>query len=240
MRPAVSLQAGKLMAFRRVGETFRDAERPQRLVHRRAVAVVSSTSSSSSCFGDAKDAPIKRGEGRERSDARGMPGLYPQLNEEKPRAAEFLGLSHRLRTASPPPPARQRGAPRLALLEGFPSVSLSSPPVVSSLCCLSGGRVRTILQRKFAMKPASQRPDTSQSPWKVVRSQSGNLPVYSRIMSNGTKVNTVVRGIFGDVSNFKKELMNVCEAPVRSKANGVEVEGLHVKKVKQWLQTLGY
>ena len=39
---------------------------------------------------------------------------------------------------------------------------------------------------------------------------------------------------------LKKDLMSICEAPVRERCGSLEVKGLHVIKIKQWLVHLGF
>ncbi|KAF8821117.1 large subunit ribosomal protein IMG2 [Cardiosporidium cionae] len=82
--------------------------------------------------------------------------------------------------------------------------------------------------------------DTTAIPFKVSRTASGNLPVYPRIKRHGTIVTTQIRHIFGDIAVLKKDLMQICEAPVRERMGSLEIKGLHVLKIKQWLQHLGY
>merc|ERR1712196_212114 len=75
--------------------------------------------------------------------------------------------------------------------------------------------------------------------WKVLRTHNGNLPVYTRIRYGGLEVTTLVQHFFGDVETMRKELMNVCESPVRVRAGKLEVRGLHSWKIKEWLVSLG-
>ncbi|KAL8272712.1 hypothetical protein Esti_003348 [Eimeria stiedai] len=74
----------------------------------------------------------------------------------------------------------------------------------------------------------------------VLRTPSGNLPVYSRIRKHGTVVTTIIRHAMGDISALKKDLLAICEAPVRERCGTLEVKGLHVLKIKQWLTHLGF
>ncbi|KFG47045.1 mitochondrial large subunit ribosomal protein IMG2 [Toxoplasma gondii RUB] len=76
--------------------------------------------------------------------------------------------------------------------------------------------------------------------FQVVRTPSGNLPVYSRVRKHGTEVTTIVRHAFGDITAMKKDLVAICEAPVRERLGTLEVKGLHVLKIKQWLRSLGF
>lgn len=96
---------------------------------------------------------------------------------------------------------------------------------------------RSLVEVKF--RKASGK-DTSNIPFKVLRTPSGNLPVYSRIRKHGTAVTTVIRHAMGDISALKKDLLAICEAPVRERCGTLEVKGLHVLKIKQWLTHLGF
>ncbi|CBZ55876.1 conserved hypothetical protein [Neospora caninum Liverpool] len=96
---------------------------------------------------------------------------------------------------------------------------------------------RSLVEVKFAQQRGS---DTSHVPFKVVRTPSGNLPVYSRVRKHGTEVTTIVRHAFGDITAMKKDLVAICEAPVRERLGTLEVKGLHVLKIKQWLRSLGF
>ena len=69
---------------------------------------------------------------------------------------------------------------------------------------------------------------------------SGDLPVYSVYRRGGLEVNTIVRNLEGDVSALIQELRTVCEAPVRARVGSLEIRGLHVWKVKEWLISCGF
>ncbi|CAK9058076.1 unnamed protein product [Durusdinium trenchii] len=79
----------------------------------------------------------------------------------------------------------------------------------------------------------------STRPWKVLRSQNGELPVYSRYRYAGKEVTTIVTHIFGDIEAIRKELMSVCESPCRERPGKLEVRGYHKWKIKEWLLSLG-
>mmetsp|Transcript_29634 Transcript_29634/g.83555 ORF Transcript_29634/g.83555 Transcript_29634/m.83555 type:complete len:195 (-) Transcript_29634:6-590(-) len=81
--------------------------------------------------------------------------------------------------------------------------------------------------------------DRPPPPWKVLRSHNGNLPVYTETRKHGLEVTTTVRHFFGDIDHMRKELMRVCESPVRVRKGSFEIKGLHTWKVKEWLGALG-
>lgn len=82
-------------------------------------------------------------------------------------------------------------------------------------------------------------PDRPPRSWKVLRSHNGEIPVYTRYRHGGTEITTLVRHFFGDIECMRKELSQVCEAPVRIRAGKLEVRGLHKWKIKEWLTSLG-
>eukprot|EP00928_Gymnodinium_smaydae_P044072 TRINITY_DN29425_c0_g2_i1.p2 TRINITY_DN29425_c0_g2~~TRINITY_DN29425_c0_g2_i1.p2 ORF type:complete len:229 (+),score=42.87 TRINITY_DN29425_c0_g2_i1:56-688(+) len=81
--------------------------------------------------------------------------------------------------------------------------------------------------------------DRPPPPWKVLRTQNGNLPVYEQFRKHGTEVTTYIKHFYGDVETMRKDLNRVCEAPVRVRAGALEVRGLHSWKIKEWLVSLG-
>ncbi|AFZ81580.1 hypothetical protein BEWA_009940 [Theileria equi strain WA] len=95
---------------------------------------------------------------------------------------------------------------------------------------------RFIIQRKFVKDPEIK---PKNLPFKVTRTPSGNLPVYMRIRAHGTVMYTVVRHIYGDVQAMKEQLRILCESPVRERIGSLEVQGIHVMKIKRWLKNCG-
>mmetsp|Transcript_41805 Transcript_41805/g.116584 ORF Transcript_41805/g.116584 Transcript_41805/m.116584 type:complete len:206 (-) Transcript_41805:75-692(-) len=82
-------------------------------------------------------------------------------------------------------------------------------------------------------------PERPAPPWKVLRTHNGNLPVYLRVSYQGAVVTTLVAHFYGDVEHMRKELMRICEAPVRIRCSKFEIRGLHTWKIKEWLTSLG-
>eukprot|EP00386_Alphamonas_edax_P009642 GDKI01031615.1.p1 GENE.GDKI01031615.1~~GDKI01031615.1.p1 ORF type:complete len:137 (-),score=20.92 GDKI01031615.1:160-570(-) len=116
------------------------------------------------------------------------------------------------------------------------SSSSSSRVFAPSQTFLGGVRHRV----EFSYVQKNKDADTKNLPFKINRTTSGNLPIYAKIRKRGTEVTTIVRMCFGDVQALRKELMNVCEAPVREHAGFLEVKGLHTHKIKDWLVSLGF
>ncbi|CAK64145.1 unnamed protein product (macronuclear) [Paramecium tetraurelia] len=88
-----------------------------------------------------------------------------------------------------------------------------------------------------------------ESPFRVLRSQNGNLPVYKKYFARSEVPRTVVRHIEGDVNEFIKELRKVCSnADVIEKVQDetldqvgrVEVNGSHTISVRKWLTQIGF
>ncbi|EAN32090.2 Mitochondrial large subunit ribosomal protein (Img2) family protein [Theileria parva strain Muguga] len=99
-------------------------------------------------------------------------------------------------------------------------------------------QLRSIVQSSFAKSSKSKK--TNNLPFKVTRTPSGNLAVYLKIRAHGTVLYTVVRHIYGDVQAMKEQLRILCESPVRERVGSLEVQGMHVKKIKKWLVSCGY
>ena len=76
----------------------------------------------------------------------------------------------------------------------------------------------------------------------VERSSTGNhLPVYTEYKGGGTKVETILRKISGDVESLKAELEKVVyPEPVDVRAGKLVVRGNYVLRVKKWLLGLGF
>jgi len=80
----------------------------------------------------------------------------------------------------------------------------------------------------------------------------GFLPVYSDIRIGGTKKTTVIRKVSGDRQAFVQELVAVIsstdaykdgkkEVKYRIRTGGnIEVDGIHIKNVREWLAGLGF
>lgn len=99
------------------------------------------------------------------------------------------------------------------------------------------GWTRSIVQAQFARR---SNVDSKKLPFKVTRTPSGNLAVYTKIRAHGTFVCTVVRHIHGDVQALKEQLRILCESPVRERIGSLEIQGPHVRKVKSWLVSCGF
>mmetsp|Transcript_29246 Transcript_29246/g.83082 ORF Transcript_29246/g.83082 Transcript_29246/m.83082 type:complete len:205 (-) Transcript_29246:98-712(-) len=82
-------------------------------------------------------------------------------------------------------------------------------------------------------------PERPPPPWKVLRSHNGNLPVYTKLSKGGIEATTNIIHFFGDVEHMKKEVMKICESPVRLRSGRLEVRGLHAWKLKEWLVSIG-
>ncbi|KAM3134138.1 hypothetical protein pb186bvf_013759 [Paramecium bursaria] len=78
-------------------------------------------------------------------------------------------------------------------------------------------------------------------PFKIFRSENGNLPIYRKYFSGRENPRTVIRKIEGDIDAFTNELRKVCSnADVHQKIGRVEVSGSHIESVRKWLLGLGF
>lgn len=79
-------------------------------------------------------------------------------------------------------------------------------------------------------------------PFHVDRSTTGkHFPVYTFYSGSGTKVQTVVRRMSGDIETLKEELEKVVEnAEVVVRPGKLLVRGNYVLRVKRWLLGLGF
>jgi large subunit ribosomal protein L49 len=82
--------------------------------------------------------------------------------------------------------------------------------------------------------------NTASLPFKVERTSTGQLPVFSDIRNGRTNVLTIVRRCAGDLAELKGELEKLTGSLVEIKTNKLEIKGPHTKKVKLWLRHLGY
>ena len=74
-----------------------------------------------------------------------------------------------------------------------------------------------------------------------MRSNKGNLPVYTDFRSGGNRHLTVVRKVEGDLAAFRTELSKVVSnATIEEKMGRLEISGIHTQKVKLWLTRLGF
>jgi large subunit ribosomal protein L49 len=78
-------------------------------------------------------------------------------------------------------------------------------------------------------------------PFKIFRTHTNNLPVYSEYTHERTVKKTVIRHIIGDIDEFKRELSKiVSNAEIKHKTGKVIVSGMHAEKIKLWLRRLGF
>ncbi|OEH76969.1 large subunit ribosomal protein img2 [Cyclospora cayetanensis] len=95
----------------------------------------------------------------------------------------------------------------------------------------SAQSIRCLVEVKFRRTGGK---DTSGIPFKVLRTPSGNLPVYSRIRKHGTAVTTIIRHAMGDITALKKDLMAICEAPVREREDVLDSAFLLTQERDAW------
>ena len=72
------------------------------------------------------------------------------------------------------------------------------------------------------------------------RSNMGNLPVYHDTRAGGSKQVTIVRKFSGDMKGLGRAVEELCRAPVHLFHGRIEVKGHHAKRIKGWLEHLGF
>ena len=105
----------------------------------------------------------------------------------------------------------------------------------------------SLLQRSLARRGrllcdlAAPPPPRAERPWRVLRSATGNLPVYTDYRVGGTKKVTILRKYQGDVEALKAELEQVTGREVVQFHGRLEVKGADQRsKVVDWLRSLGF
>eukprot|EP01132_Coremiostelium_polycephalum_P007469 gene7469-9176_t len=90
-------------------------------------------------------------------------------------------------------------------------------------------------------EPTGQTIDPS-LPFRVLRSNSGLLPVYTQIIRSQSKKITVLRKIEGDIDALLNELYNIFGDTVKitRKESTITFEGDHTKTIRVWLRGLGF
>ncbi|KAL4492958.1 hypothetical protein ABPG72_020737 [Tetrahymena utriculariae] len=105
------------------------------------------------------------------------------------------------------------------------------------------------LEFKLQDIPANQTPEKAMlplgvnqnMPFSILRTHTGNLPVYRKFNHNRTAKRTVIRHIEGDINKFTEELSKVVSnAEIHVKVGRVEINGLHKETVDFWLKRLGF
>ena len=76
-------------------------------------------------------------------------------------------------------------------------------------------------------------------PFAVHRSRMGNLPVYHDFRG-GSRETTIVHKIAGDMKPLAVALEDVCRSPAMLYHGRVEVKGKHLKRVRGFLESLGF
>jgi translation initiation factor 1 (eIF-1/SUI1) len=93
---------------------------------------------------------------------------------------------------------------------------------------------------KDAAKSIGKPPDTK-IPFRVNRTASDNMPVYTIKRFNKALIYTQVRKVRGDVESVRREISYICRSPARVIADGViEVNGNHRTILKEWLSNNGF
>lgn len=81
------------------------------------------------------------------------------------------------------------------------------------------------------------------SEWAVVRSPSGQLPVYRDIRNHNTRELTVIRKVLGDLEALRASIVRDFDVDAKHvfvKAGRVEVKGRHKAEISKWLESKGF
>eukprot|EP00455_Lapot_gusevi_P029677 TRINITY_DN317_c0_g1_i3.p1 TRINITY_DN317_c0_g1~~TRINITY_DN317_c0_g1_i3.p1 ORF type:complete len:152 (-),score=13.25 TRINITY_DN317_c0_g1_i3:64-519(-) len=76
--------------------------------------------------------------------------------------------------------------------------------------------------------------------FKVERTSSKFLPVYTDYKNGGTRVLTLLRKIKGDVKNLQEEVSKLTGLPVTVRPGRIEVPGNQRQLLCQWLTRMGF
>lgn len=134
---------------------------------------------------------------------------------------------------------RSLAAWRLAPAHGAWARAHAHPPSART------ARVRLLSSEPQSAPPAApaapQRSAAETLPFKVFRTNYNELPVYSDYRNGRTRVLTLVRKYAGDADALAKRLARLCDQPQTVVKTGrIEIKGLHVRKVRAYLQSLGF
>jgi len=77
-------------------------------------------------------------------------------------------------------------------------------------------------------------------PYRVNRTPSNNLPVYTDIRNGRTRILTLVRKVEGNATALSTDLAKLLGVSVYEKVGRIEIPGNHIGKVRQYLQQLGF
>lgn len=95
------------------------------------------------------------------------------------------------------------------------------------------------MDRRFRQ---STKIDTTKIPYAVNRTASGNLPVYTQFRGINRESVTCIASVYGDTKSMIADLRTaVCDkAEISESGRVLEIRGRYAKRVKQWLQSLGF
>jgi hypothetical protein len=75
----------------------------------------------------------------------------------------------------------------------------------------------------------------------VERSHPGDaLPVYTDLVSSGTRVITILRKIKGDIGELQSEVEKVVGKEVALRPGKIVIEGRYKRRIQMWLTGLGF
>jgi len=118
-----------------------------------------------------------------------------------------------------------------------PSTSSSSRPAKHSYTTQAGS---TSTNKSSTSIPKTATSGGVPCPFWITRSQGGELPVYTDYRKARTQTWTVICKVTGDTKVLKEELEKLTGSEVVEKVGSLKVRGLHVNRVKEWLQSIGF
>eukprot|EP00808_Paulinella_micropora_P002396 g19728.t1 len=78
--------------------------------------------------------------------------------------------------------------------------------------------------------------------WRVSRTPSGKLPVYTEYRHKKTQICTIIRRIEGDVDCFIDDLKSLVgpQVPIKKRQGKIQIPGHKVGLLRVWLSKLGF
>lgn len=83
--------------------------------------------------------------------------------------------------------------------------------------------------------------NTDNLPFKIMRTFTNNLPIYTDYSRKHVIKKTVIRKVYGDLNELKNELAKITSnSEITIKTGKIVIKGLHVEPVKLYFERLGF
>lgn len=141
-------------------------------------------------------------------------------------------------------PPKTNHNPRIAVHQSMrpaqsPDVDFASLGLRFPINTTEGSSLEPVIPRT-EWRPKPEKAPTH-LPFMVERTVVGEqLPVYTEFKHGRTKVVTQLRRIRGDVYALKEDMEKVCGAKVTVTPGKLQVDGNYVRRIKRWLNGLGF